>query len=128
MTTEEAMKILDPATALWAIEYYTGFKGKEAKIAAVEEACRMAVEDMRKQIVMNQDEYKWHDLRQNPDELPDKSMFFKSLLCLDRHGNYMTDCNLYWDFENEWFESESDGVIINDVIAWKKIEPFETED
>ena len=49
MTTEEAIKILDPATALWAIEYYAGFKGEEAKIAAVKEACRMAVEDMRKQ-------------------------------------------------------------------------------
>ena len=47
MTTEEAIKILDPATALWAIEYYTGFKGKEAKIAAVEEACRMAVKALK---------------------------------------------------------------------------------
>lgn len=47
MTTEEAIKILDPATALWAIEYYTGFKGKEAKIAAAEEACRMAVKALK---------------------------------------------------------------------------------
>lgn len=47
MTTEEAIKILDPATALWEIEYYTGFKGKEAKIAAVEEACRMAVKALK---------------------------------------------------------------------------------
>ena len=47
MTKEEAIRILDPATALWAIEYYAGFKGKEAKIAAVEEACRMAVEALK---------------------------------------------------------------------------------
>lgn len=50
MTTEEAIKILDPATsrdALWAIEYYAGFRGKEAKIVAVEEACRMAVKALK---------------------------------------------------------------------------------
>ena len=50
MTTEEAIRILDPKTtrdALWEIEYYAGFKGKEAKIAAVEEACRMAVEALK---------------------------------------------------------------------------------
>lgn len=50
MTAEEAIKILDPATtrdALWEIEYYAGFKGEEAKIAAVEEACRMAVEALK---------------------------------------------------------------------------------
>lgn len=51
MTTEEAIKILDPATtrdALWEIEYYAGFMGEEAKIAAVEEACRMAVEALKR--------------------------------------------------------------------------------
>lgn len=50
MTKEEAIRILDPATsrdALWEIEYYAGFRGKEAKIAAVEEACRMAVEALK---------------------------------------------------------------------------------
>ena len=50
MTTEEAIKILDPATtrdALWEIEYYAGFNGEEAKMAAVEEACRMAVKALK---------------------------------------------------------------------------------
>lgn len=50
MTTEEAIRILDPETsrdALWEIEYYAGFKGKKARIAAVEEACRMAVEALK---------------------------------------------------------------------------------
>lgn len=50
MTKEEAIRILDPGTsrdALWEIEYYAGFKGKEAKIAAVEQACRMAVEALK---------------------------------------------------------------------------------
>lgn len=50
MTRKEAIRILDPATsrdALWEIEYYAGFEGKEAKIAAVEEACRMAVEALK---------------------------------------------------------------------------------
>lgn len=51
MTIEEAIKILDPETtrqALAEIEYYAGFRGQEAKIEAVNEACMVAVDIMRK--------------------------------------------------------------------------------
>lgn len=50
MSIEQAIKILDPATtraALYEIEYFAGFGGEEAKIAACEEACRVAVRVMR---------------------------------------------------------------------------------
>lgn len=50
MTYEEAARILDPETtreALWEIEYYGGFKGREARIKACEEACRIAAEVLR---------------------------------------------------------------------------------
>lgn len=128
MTREEAIRLLDPETtaeAIAEIKYYAGFNAKTASIQAITEACELAVADMRKQITANL--YEWHDLRKNPDDLPDKNLFWKSLLCLDRQGRYMTDCNLYWDSEQEWFESESDGAFLVDVIAWKEIEPFEAD-
>lgn len=50
MTREEAIRILDPATtieALAEIEYYAGFSGQKAKVAACDEACEIAVAAMR---------------------------------------------------------------------------------
>ena len=50
MATEKAIRILDPETtaeALAEIEYYGGFNGDEAKVAACAEACRVAVAALR---------------------------------------------------------------------------------
>lgn len=52
MTREEAIRILDPETtaeALAEIDYYAGFRGKEAEIKAVEDACILAVAALREQ-------------------------------------------------------------------------------
>lgn len=51
MTINQAIRILDPATTaeeLATIEYYGGLHGREKMVAACEEACRMAVQIMRK--------------------------------------------------------------------------------
>lgn len=51
MTINQAIHILDPATtaeALGEIEYYGGLHGREKMVAACEEACRVAVQIMRK--------------------------------------------------------------------------------
>ena len=51
MNIEQAIRILDPATtaeALGEIEYYGGLHGREKMVAACDEACRMAVQIMRK--------------------------------------------------------------------------------
>lgn len=51
MTINQAIHILDPATtaeALGEIEYYGGLHGREKMVAACDEACRMAVQIMRK--------------------------------------------------------------------------------
>lgn len=44
MTINQAIRILDPAT----IEYYGGLHGREKMVAACDEACRVAVQIMRK--------------------------------------------------------------------------------
>ena len=51
MTINQAIRILDPDTsaeALGEIEYYGGLHGHEKMMAACEEACRIAVQIMRK--------------------------------------------------------------------------------
>lgn len=53
MTAEEAKRIMHPDTtveALAEIEYYGGFSGKKAQIAAVDEACLVACTALDKQI------------------------------------------------------------------------------
>ena len=69
MTNEEAIMLLNPSTrilALAEIEYYNGFRGKDAYIKAIEDAHILAVEALEKA-----DKYRWHDLRKNPDDLPE---------------------------------------------------------
>lgn len=51
MTYKEAIRILHPNTTLEALteyEYYGGFNGKEARIKAVEEACVVACEALKR--------------------------------------------------------------------------------
>lgn len=53
MTIKEAIMLLNPkttASALAEIEYYNGFSGKEACIEAIEDACRLAIEALEKQV------------------------------------------------------------------------------
>ena len=53
MTREEAIRLLDPNTtreALAEVEYYNGFSGKDACIKAIEDACRLAIEALEKQV------------------------------------------------------------------------------
>lgn len=51
MTVSEAIRLLDPSTsaeAITEIEYYGGFRGREKVLEAVDEACRLACDIMRK--------------------------------------------------------------------------------
>lgn len=53
LTPKEAIKILHPDTsrdALWKIEYYAGFNAEKARLKAVEDACVVACEALKKQI------------------------------------------------------------------------------
>lgn len=64
MTREEAIRILDPETtaeALAGIEYYAGFRGKEAAIKAVEDACILAAAALREQ-----EERRWIPVTEPP--------------------------------------------------------------
>lgn len=61
MTLEEACRFIDPTTDLSEldkVEYYYGFKGKEAAATALREATRMVVEFAQRM--------KWHDAKTPP--------------------------------------------------------------
>ena len=50
MTREEAIRILDPETALQElgrIAYYGGFKHEQAMQKAIDEACKLAIEALK---------------------------------------------------------------------------------
>ena len=60
MTLEEACRLIDPATdldALAEIEYYNGFKGKDAAAKALHEASQMVVDFVR--------QMSWHDAKRH---------------------------------------------------------------
>ena len=67
MTLEEALRFIDPETdmdALAEVEYYNGFKGKEAAAKTLREASQMVVDFIRR--------VSWHDAK-NPPPVHDES-------------------------------------------------------
>ena len=79
MTIKEAIMLLNPkttASALAEIEYYNGFSGKEACIEAIEDACRLAIEALEKQVPKSI--YEHMETRLNPEVRRDK---FRCSVC-----------------------------------------------
>ena len=120
MTNEEAIMLLNPSTrilALAEIEYYNGFRGKDAYIKAKEDACILAVEALKKA-----DKYRWHDLRKNPDDLPEADEYGRSEFVFVMTGTpewYSCEWAYYHHDKKLW------SIYEQDVFAWRYIEPFE---
>lgn len=69
------------------------------------------------------DKYKWHDLRENPDDLPeeDENRTSDNVLVVTKYGDFSV---AYIDLTLiEWCTDEYTAA--EDIIAWKYIEPFE---
>ena len=123
MTNEEAIMLLNPSTrilALAEIEYYNGFRSKDAYIKAKEDACILAVEALEKA-----NKYRWHDLRKNPDDLPEADEYGCSEYVLVMTGTPE------WD-NHEWAYYHHDKKLWStyeqNVFAWRYIEPFKGEE
>lgn len=88
---------------------------------------------------LNEHKYDWHNLKENPEDLPNEGQ----VLCAIKH--YFVN-DIYYDilsFTNDLeqiddyifsgnnrngfyqFGSDYDIYVINDVVAWKYIKPFE---
>ena len=120
MKNKEAIMLLNPITkalALAEIEYYHGFRGQEACIKAIEDAHILAVEALEKA-----DKYKWHDLRKNPDDLPEADEYGRSEFVFVMTGTpewYSCEWAYYHHDKKLW------SIYEQDVFAWRYIEPFE---
>lgn len=73
------------------------------------------------------DKYRWHDLRKNPDDLPEPNEYNESgyvAVMIDRRPHWWDDWDQdYYNHEKkEWAKYEQN------VRAWRYIEPFEEEE
>lgn len=80
------------------------------------------------------DRYKWHDLCKNPEDLPNhlERIIFKTNESNEFNNGYFS--GEYDSFSKVFFNDDKQrsvllgGYNISDVIAWKRIEPFEVTD
>ena len=71
------------------------------------------------------DKYKWHDLRKNPDDLPEADEYGCSEYVLVMTGTpewYSCEWAYYHHDKKLW------SIYEQDVFAWRYIEPFEEEE
>lgn len=123
MKNKEAIMLLNPITkalALAEIEYYHGFRGQEACIKAIEDACILAVEALEKA-----DKYRWHDLRKNPDDLPEADEYGCSEYVLVMIGTPEWNS---WEQAYYHHDKKLWSTYEQNVFAWRYIEPFKEEE
>lgn len=70
------------------------------------------------------DKYKWHDLRKNPDDLPEADEYGCSEYVLVMIGTPEWD-NHEWAYYNHNTRMWSTPFYEQNVFAWRYIEPFE---
>lgn len=115
MTNEEAIKYIEDGLSHHQ-DIYTGWD----ECIEFFEVAREALEKA--------DKYRWHDLRKNPDDLPTISSG-GYIVCIQHKGDYMKFYRQAGFICNCFFKAYEDVTkTIIDVIAWRKIEPFEEVD
>jgi len=105
MTCEEALKLLN-RTDCEGCEYYVPFGCEKCY-----EAGQLGAKALE-----HQQKYRWHDLRENPDDRPHVETDF---LVVTGLGHYRIA--KYWDGVFVFYYRENN----EKAIAWKYIEPFE---
>ena len=111
MTNKEAIEQFKERLAI--IDY-------RKQIPEYYEAIEMAVEALEKA-----DKYKWHDLRKNPDDLPEDNGYGKSEYVLVMIGTpewYSCEWAYYHHDKKLW------SIYEQNVFAWRYIEPFKEEE
>ena len=108
MTNEEAKTIMDNLIYLYRP------LGNSLK------AWHMAIKALEKT-----DKYRWHDLRKNPDDLPEADEYGRSEFVFVMTGTpewYSCEWAYYHHDKKLW------SIYEQDVFAWRYIEPFEEEE
>lgn len=71
------------------------------------------------------DKYRWHDLRKNPDDLPEADEYGRSEFVFVMIGTpewYSCEWAYYHHDKKLW------SIYEQDVFAWRYVEPFEEEE
>lgn len=110
MTNKEAKKIMDNLIYLYR------------PLGGSVEAWNMAIKALEKA-----DKYRWHDLRKNPDDLPEADEYGCSEYVLVMIGTPEWD-NHEWAYYNHNTRMWSTPFYEQNVFAWRYIEPFEEEE
>lgn len=77
------------------------------------------------ELIDKQEKYRWHDLRKDPNDLPNESL--GCLVCMSKNG-YSPHWFASYNKEREcWLDGIDWGRKLDKVIAWKYIEHFEDE-
>lgn len=84
------------------------------------------------------EKYRWHDLRKNPNDLPDVELRKRAYFHVVQEGKetrptilqYKKDCGFgfYSEFGNGPIFTDVDTNFTAPVVAWKEIEKFEGEE
>ena len=87
-----------------------------------EQGCRIIRDALEKA-----NKYRWHDLRKNPEDLPDD--FHNVLICINGFEGTPIGVSIamHNGLRNLW-GTESLSYKDDEVIAWREIEPFESEE
>ncbi len=85
-----------------------------------------------------QQKYRWHDLRKNPDDLPDVEHRRKAFFYVVQAGTEARPAilqykkefgfGIYNEFGNGPKFTDIDANLVAPVVAWKEIEEFESEE
>ena len=108
MTNEEAKTIMDNLIYLYR-PLGNSLKAWHMAIKALEKA----------------DKYRWHDLRKNPDDLPEADEYGRSEFVFVMTGTpewYSCEWAYYHHDKKLW------SIYEQNVFAWRYIEPFEEEE
>lgn len=130
MTNQEAKRVLEAVLfcanaepklcVIGDCDHCKGYVGPEEDV----DAYNLALEALEKN-----DKYGWHDLKENPDDLPPDNYegdVLVSLYGIDGHIHYKHGIKLaYWcGRKYSFFDDESNYL----VEAWKHLEPFKEDD
>ena len=110
MTNKEVYEIIKSSLRDDLIDTKSFFPRK------VREVCLKALEKA--------DKYRWHDLRKNPDDLPEADEYGCSEYVLVMIGTPEWD-NHEWAYYNHNTRMWSTPFYEQNVFAWRYIEPFE---
>lgn len=107
-----------------SIELFPSFEGRKCMESAEEHEQLADWLEELKELRKHKEKYRWHDLRKNPDDLPEDS---KDVLVTVKGGCV----NRTWHDSCGWRNATAKKAryYSNDrVIAWKEIKEFENEE